>query len=93
MEIVTVCLRGRRKAICHNGGMDRETYIAPIVEAYIPDASFEEKLALTHEFWALFDALYATFEANERFDSFEPNMVESESRDGANFAPQSHQNL
>ena len=59
--------------------MNRETYIAPIVEAYIPDASFEEKLALTHEFWALFDALYATFEIQERFDSLPREMVESES--------------
>ena len=59
--------------------MDRETYIAPIVEAYIPDASFEEKLALTHEFWALFDALYTTFQEQERFDSLPQEMVESES--------------
>lgn len=59
--------------------MDRETYIAPIVEAYIPDASFEEKLSLTQEFWALFDALYATLEAGERFDSKPQKMVESES--------------
>ncbi len=69
--------------------MDRETYIAPIVEAYIPDASYGEKLALTQEFWALFDAIYATFEAGERFDSQTPNMVESESLKPA----QSHQNL
>lgn len=63
--------------------MDRETYIAPIVEAYIPDASFEEKLALTQEFWTLFDALYATFEARERFDSQGQNMIESESPEPA----------
>ena len=65
--------------LCNTGGMDRETYIAPIVESYIPDASFEEKLALTGEFWALFDALYATFEVQERFDSLPKEMVESES--------------
>jgi hypothetical protein len=59
--------------------MDRETYIAPIVEVYIPEASFEEKLALTQEFWALFDTLYATFEASERFDSKAHKMVKSES--------------
>jgi hypothetical protein len=59
--------------------MDRETYIAPIVEAYIPEALFEEKLALTQEFWALFDTLYATFEASERFDSEVYKMLESES--------------
>jgi hypothetical protein len=71
----------------HNVCMDRETYIAPIVEAYIPDASFAEKLALTQEFWVLFDALYATFEAGERFDSLPPNMVESNSRKEHNSAP------
>jgi hypothetical protein len=59
--------------------MDRETYIAPIVEAYIPEASFEAKLALTQEFWSLFDALYATFEASRGFDSEARKMVESES--------------
>jgi hypothetical protein len=69
--------------------MDRATYIAPIVEAYIPDASIEEKLALTQEFWVLFDALYATFGTSERFDSQALKMVESESPEPA----QSHQNL
>jgi hypothetical protein len=68
--------------------MNRDTYIAPIVEAYIPDASFEEKLALTHEFWRLFDALYLTFVARERFDSLPPDMVESESRHITNDASQ-----
>jgi hypothetical protein len=77
------------QAFAHNIFMDRDTYIAPIVEAYIPDASFAEKLALTQEFWALFDALYATFEVSERFDSQGPKMVESESPKPA----QSHQNL
>ena len=76
-------------AFAHNVGMDRETYIAPIVEAYIPDASFAEKLALTQEFWSLFDALYAALEASERFDSAPLKMVESESPKPA----QSHQNL
>jgi hypothetical protein len=59
--------------------MDRETYISPIVEAYIPDARHEEKLALTYEFWMLFDALYQSFEARERFDSEALKMVESDS--------------
>jgi hypothetical protein len=77
------------QAFAHNIFMDRHTYIAPIVEAYIPDASFEEKLALTQEFWALFDALYATLAASERFDSQAPKMVESESLKTA----QSHQHL
>jgi hypothetical protein len=73
--------------------MDRETYIAPIVEAYIPDASFAEKLALTQEFWALFDSLFSSFEASERFDSQAPKMVESESLNQLTVAAQSHQNL
>jgi hypothetical protein len=67
--------------------MDRENYIAPIVEAYIPDASIAEKLALTHEFWALFDALYVTFEASQRFDSQGHKMVESDSRKEPHSAP------
>ena len=58
--------------------MDRENYIAPIVEAYIPDGHVAEKLALTAEFWALFDVLYRTFQERERFDSEAPKMVESE---------------
>ena len=67
--------------------MDRETYIAPIVESYIPDASFEEKLALTQEFWALFDALYATFNERQRFDSEASKMLESESPKPAEYPP------
>jgi hypothetical protein len=67
--------------------MDKETYIAPIVDAYIPDASFAEKLALTQEFWALFDALYATFESRQRFDSDPLKMVESESPKPAQAPP------
>jgi hypothetical protein len=69
--------------------MDRETYIAPIVEAYIPDATHAEKLALTQEFWTLFDALYTTFQASERFDSEALKMVKSESPEPA----QPQQNL
>ncbi len=67
--------------------MERESYIAPIVEAYIPDGSFAEKLALTQEFWALFDALYAVFQQRERFDSQPLKMVESESRKEPKSAP------
>jgi hypothetical protein len=59
--------------------MNRETYIAPIVEAYIPEASFEEKLALTKEFRALFDCLNAQVQATQRFDSLASDMVESDS--------------
>lgn len=78
-QVVTKCLRAAIAALVDTIRMDRETYIAPIVEAYIPDASFEEKLALTHEFWALFDALYLTFQEQERFDSQGSKMLESES--------------
>ena len=85
---MTKCLRVAMSVFAHNVRMDRETFIAPIVEAYIPDASFAEKLALTREFWALFDALYTTFEASERFDSLPTKMVESESRREANPASQ-----
>ena len=59
--------------------MDRDTYIAPIVEAYIPNAPIEEKQALTAEFWVLFDGLYASLKECERFDSNAPNMLKSES--------------
>jgi hypothetical protein len=90
---VTECLRAAMFVFAHNGTMDRETYIAPIVEAYIPEASFEEKLALTQEFWALFDALYTAFEASEGFDSQAPKMVESESPNQPMVAAQSQQNL
>ena len=64
--------------------MNRDTYIAPIVEAYVPDAEMPEKLAVTREFWAFFDALYSTFQDTQRFDSQPFKMVESDSRTGAN---------
>lgn len=67
--------------------MDRENYIAPIVDAYIPDASFAEKLALTRELWSLFDALWLLIEADHRFDSITANMVESDSRKEQTPAP------
>ena len=73
---MTLCLRYTHPIIFHNIEMSRDTYIAPIVEAYMPDASFEEKLALTQEFWALFDVLYASF---LRFDSLPLPEVESDS--------------
>lgn len=74
-------------AFAHNVCMDRETYIAPIVEAYIPDASFAEKLALTQEFWALFDYLYSQAQPPERFDSHPSKMVESDSRKEPHSSP------
>jgi hypothetical protein len=57
--------------------MDRETYIAPIVEAYIPDAETSEKLALTNEFLGFFDQL-ATINNTYRFDNKHPKMLEFE---------------
>ena len=66
-------------AFIHNVEMDRETYITPIVEAYIPDSSFAEKLVLTQEFWALFDCLNAQVQATKRFDSQGQKMVETDS--------------
>jgi hypothetical protein len=60
--------------------MNRDNYIAPIVEAYIPEASHEEKLALSAELWGLFDALYAC----AGFDSEATDMLESESHKYAN---------
>jgi hypothetical protein len=61
----------------HTSHMNRDNYIAPIVEAYIEDGTTEEKLALTQELWGLFDALYQI----AGFDSSTLNMLESESRD------------
>ena len=67
--------------------MNRETYIAPIVESYIPDATQAEKLALTREFWTLFDALYSVFQEGKRFDSLPAEMVESDSLELTKPAP------
>ena len=76
---MTFCLRAGFDVFAHNEIMDRTIYIAPIVEAYIPEASFEEKLALTQEFWELFDALHKINSTQHRFDSQASDMVESES--------------
>jgi hypothetical protein len=62
--------------------MDRETYIAPIVESYITDAETDEKLALTGQFLDLFDKL-ANIKKTYRFDSPNAEMVESDSGDRA----------
>jgi hypothetical protein len=58
--------------------MDRETYIAPIVESYIPDAVADEKLALTGQLLDLFDKL-ANIKKTYRFDNANVEMIESES--------------
>jgi hypothetical protein len=60
--------------------MNRDNYIAPIVAGYIPDATHEEKLALTKELWGLFDALYTC----AGFDLEALDMLESESHKHAN---------
>ncbi|MEX8519028.1 MAG: hypothetical protein AB3X44_10995 [Leptothrix sp. (in: b-proteobacteria)] len=38
---------------------DRDTEILAFIEAKMPDATIEEKLLVTHEFWQFFDALWA----------------------------------
>jgi hypothetical protein len=84
---VTFRLRGKEQALCHNDDMENENYIAPIVEAYIPDANYEEKIALTVEFLGLFDALDAVRTNYPRFDSLDAGVVESKSRKEPNSAP------
>lgn len=59
--------------------MDRDNYIDPVVEGYMPEASDGEKLAVMAEIWAYFDMLLERVEAKERFDSFGAHMVESDS--------------
>jgi hypothetical protein len=83
---VTLCLRGNSRALCHNGEMENENHIAPIVEIYIPDTSHEEKLALTAEFFSLFDALDAVRTNYPRFDTLDADVIESDSRKEPNFA-------
>jgi hypothetical protein len=84
---VTSCLRAAHQRIGQTVRMDRETYIAPIVESYMPDASREKQVALTQELWALFDALYTVYLDTARFDSVGANMVESDSREKLISAP------
>jgi hypothetical protein len=74
---VTNFIRVMSGLALHTSCMNRDNYIAPIVEAYIEDGTPEEKLALTQELWALFDALYQI----AGFDAGTPNMLESESHD------------
>lgn len=81
---MTLRLRVRLGELRHTVRMDRETYIAPIVEGYIPDACHAEKLALTAELFSLFDALLQLVEADHRFDSITADMVESDSREELN---------
>ena len=76
---MTNCLRGRRLRLRHNGRMERDTYIDEVVESLIPHGSTNEKLAVMAEIWSIFDMLISSLEREEKFDSFEPNMVESES--------------
>jgi hypothetical protein len=75
---VTECFRVSWRRIGQTVLMDRETYIAPIVESYIPDAVTDEKLALTGQFLDLFDKL-ANIKKSYRFDNANVEMIESES--------------
>lgn len=59
--------------------MDRDTYIDEVVERFIPNGSTDEKLAVMAEIWSMFDMLIARLELEERFDSLDSYMVESES--------------
>ena len=59
--------------------MDRDSYIDPVVETHIPDATSDEKLAVMAEIWVFFDMLLERVEGRERFDSRPSQMVESES--------------
>jgi hypothetical protein len=83
---VTFRLRGKERALCHNDDMENENYIAPIVEIYIPDASHEEKLALTAEFFSLFDVLDVVRTNYTRFDTLDADVVKSDSRRQPNSA-------
>jgi hypothetical protein len=74
---VTHCIRVMGRVALYTSHMNRNEYIAPIVEAYIEDGTAEEKLALTQELWALFDALYQI----AGFDSSTQNMLDSDSHD------------
>lgn len=47
-------------------GRKRDTYISPLIEARMPDASPEEKRAAQAKLWAFFDALYSVYEDMER---------------------------
>lgn len=86
-QVVTFHLRARKVANRYTVQMDRDTYIAPIVDICMPDASHAEKLELTRELWELFDALFAVQAERERFDSITPRMVESDSREMFTSAP------
>jgi hypothetical protein len=76
---VTGCLRAERQAIGQTVRMDRDSYIDPVVEGYMPEANDGEKLAVMAEIWAYFDMLLERVETRERFDSFGAHMVESDS--------------
>jgi hypothetical protein len=76
---VTNCLRVGLRGIGQTVRMDRDSYIDPVVEDYMPDASDSEKLAVMAEIWVYFDMLLERVDKRERFDSSRPNMIESDS--------------
>lgn len=51
----------------------RETYIAPIAIHVLPNGTFEERLALTKEFWKLHDFLYERLLEKEELDRLQKN--------------------
>ena len=83
-EGVTFRLRAKPGSNVQTVLMDRENYIAPIVEAYIPNATHAEKLALSAELFSLFDALWRLTGSAARFDTLPLKMVESDSRTESN---------
>lgn len=52
----------QRRLVCERGRMRklaRDTEVLAIVETAMPNATHEEKLQVTFEFWQFFDALWA----------------------------------
>lgn len=49
---------------------ERDTYVSPLIEAHMPNASLEEKLAAQLKLWMFFDALYVVYERMEREGRF-----------------------
>lgn len=50
--------------------MENQNEIWELVEAYLPNAKQEEKVALTNQFMGLFNGMYDQFCEQERFDKF-----------------------
>lgn len=48
----------------------RDTYIAPLIEEIMPNATVDERHAAQAHLWSLFDAIYAVTERLEREQRF-----------------------